>query len=364
MYKHPVLKCVFDSSTECVQTGAVTSRMAVRAMYNYTYEYEGCKISFKKDEEFQLLAKSNNDWWQVRRWSGDGCAQDIYVPAVYVKEVKSEPKKRENLYQNISDVRKQFTQLSSQEKPNGDPGSKIMAPPVLPKNPSEPVLSPSHKRPPLVAKRSIDKFSEERPNHVDLSKSAPLSVLERLSRQSSYRKAAETPPATSTSPKPRSKSTANDLNSPRDLPSPQESGHVFKIPPPTKPKGQKPARDRPLSMVVTSPTHESPPELAEPQVKVNAVASALEAAFAARQSSKESDGILRTSSGPRHRPVHTETSKPADIPAKSLNLHKTPSPKSEMSNLSSMVSLFVYGCELRVSVYSTYWLLLLYSCLR
>ncbi len=320
--------------------------MAVRAMYNYTYEYEGCKISFKKDEEFQLLAKSNKDWWQVRRWSGEGCAQDIYVPAVYVKEVKSEPKKRENLYQNISDVRKQITHLSTQEKSNGDLGSKSTAPTVLPKvvanNPSEPVISPSHKRPPLVAKRSFDKFSEERPNHVDLSKTAPLSVLERLSRQSSYRKAAEIPPAPSTSSKPRSKSTANDLNSPKDLPSPQESGPVFKIPPPTKPKGQKPVRERPQSMVVTSPTNESPPELAEPQVRVNAVASALEAAFAARQLSKESDGVLRSSSGPRHRPVHTETSKPADIPAKSLNLHKTPSPKSEVSNLSSMVSVFVY----------------------
>ena len=60
----------------------------VRAAYSYSYNYEGKEISFKKDEEFQLLVKSNKNWWQVRRWM-DGSAQDIYVPAVYIKEVEA-----------------------------------------------------------------------------------------------------------------------------------------------------------------------------------------------------------------------------------------------------------------------------------
>lgn len=316
--------------------------MAVRAMYNYTYEYEGCKITFKKDEEFQLLTKSNKDWWQVRRWS-EGCAQDIYVPAVYVKEVKSEPQKKESLYQNISDVRKQMEKLSTKEQSNGEVGGKLKGPPAILKkspkesnDPSDPVVSPRRK-PPLVAKRSVDQLSDDRPNHIDfLSKSAPLSVLERLNRPPSIKKMSEGNPPPATNPKPRSKSTANDLETaPKDLPSPQESGPAFRLPPPTKPKSQKPVRDRPKSMLVTSPSAESPPEAVEPQLKVTAVASALEAAFAARQLSKESDSVKRSSSGPKHHPVDVETSKPA------LNLRKTPSPKTEMSNLSAMVSVYV-----------------------
>ncbi len=315
-------------------------KMAVRALYNYTYEYEGCKITFKKNEEFQLLAKSNQDWWQVRRWS-DGRAQDIYVPAVYVREVKSEPKKLENLYQNISDVRKQMEELSTKDQSNGETGGKVIGPPAVAKkapkessDPSESVVSP-HRKPPLVAKRSVDQLSDNKPNHIDLSKTAPLSVLERLNRPPSVKKTAEgAPPATN--PKPRSKSIANELeNTPKDLPSPQESCPAFRLPPPTKPKNQKPVHDRPKSMLVTCPSTESPPETTEPQMKVNAVASALEAAFAARQLSKEPD-VKRTSSGPKHNPVGVEANKAA------LNLRKTPSPKSHMSSLSLMVSVFAY----------------------
>ncbi len=318
--------------------------MAVRAMYNYTYEYEGNKITFKKNEQFQLLAKSNKDWWQVRRWT-DGCAQDIYVPAVYVKEVEKDQKKNDNLYQNISDVRNQVKQLSAKEQSNGEVGNKPKGPPPVaakkaPKesnDPSEPVVSPRRKLP-LVAKRSVDQLSDNASNHVDLSKSAPLSVLQRLNRPSSVRKASDgAQPVPAPDPKSKSQSIAKDLeSSPKDLPSPQESGPGFRLPPPTKPKSQKPVRDRPQSMVVTSPSTESPPESFEPQIKVTAVASALEAAFAARQLSKESDGVKRTSSGPKQPSADPETNKPA------LNLRKTPSPKSETPNLSTLVGIIEF----------------------
>ena len=79
----------------------------VRAAYNYSYNYEGIEISFKKGEEFQLLTKSNQDWWQVRR-SMEGFTQDIYVPAVYVKEINEEmqPAKTEDnpVYSTLSDL--------------------------------------------------------------------------------------------------------------------------------------------------------------------------------------------------------------------------------------------------------------------
>lgn len=80
----------------------------VRAAYNYSYNYEGQKISFKKDEEFQLLSKSNKDWWQVRRWM-EGSAQDIYVPAVYVREVQDQASVANNepdpTYMNLDDIK-------------------------------------------------------------------------------------------------------------------------------------------------------------------------------------------------------------------------------------------------------------------
>ena len=315
---------------------------SVRAMFNYTYEYEGTKISFKKDEEFQLLAKSNQDWWQVRRWNGDGCAQDIYVPAVYVKEVKSEAKKRENLYQNISDVRKQMEELEKleKEKSNGEP--KLMPPPVAKRTHKEAnkpvdenvVTSPSRKKPPLVTKRSLDQAPEEKTSQVDLSKSAPLSVLERLNRPSSYKKPDGPGPIPATSPKPRTRSIESHPQKDLPSPTPQEGEKAnSKIPPPTLPKSQK--QGRPKSMVITSPTHKSPPEVVESQVRVTAVASQLEAVLAGRQLSRESDSVQRTSSGQK---LISAEGEPATTTAKALNLRKTPSPKSETSNLPVMVS--------------------------
>lgn len=93
----------------------------VKAAYNYSYNYEGKKISFKKDEEFQLLTKSNKDWWQVRRWM-EGAAQDIYVPAVYVREVEEPapcPKEVDATYMNLDDLKMNVKQEEGNEKGGG-----------------------------------------------------------------------------------------------------------------------------------------------------------------------------------------------------------------------------------------------------
>jgi len=108
----------------------------VKAAYNYSYNYEGKKISFKKDEEFQLLSKSNNDWWQVRRYL-DGAAQDIYVPAVYVKEEKESlaSKEVDPTYMNLDDISKP-EQKASEAGGGGGGVAAHIAPKVLnkPKN--------------------------------------------------------------------------------------------------------------------------------------------------------------------------------------------------------------------------------------
>ena len=89
----------------------------VKALYSYTYEYEGTKITFTCGDEFQLLAKVNNDWWHVRRWVTDG-SQDMYVPAVYVKEVGEEPNP---LYQNMSDIKRQVEAFKKKESSTPPP---------------------------------------------------------------------------------------------------------------------------------------------------------------------------------------------------------------------------------------------------
>ena len=90
----------------------------VKALYSYTYDYEGSKISFKCGDEFQLLAKVNNDWWHVRRWINQG-SQDMYIPAVYVKEVGEV---EENpLYQNMADLKKQVEEFKKKESSTPPP---------------------------------------------------------------------------------------------------------------------------------------------------------------------------------------------------------------------------------------------------
>ena len=103
----------------------------VKALYNYSYEYEGSQISFTCGEEFQLLNKANSDWWQVRKWLGDGSSKDIYVPANYVKELES-GSKDDPLYQNMTDIVKAVEEIKrsgsqsaisvSAKEQNGAPG--------------------------------------------------------------------------------------------------------------------------------------------------------------------------------------------------------------------------------------------------
>lgn len=76
---------------------------AVIAQYKYSYVYEGKTISFKKGEKFQLLSKANHDWWQVRRWN-QGEADDIYVPANYMKEEEETVKEENPLYENVEEL--------------------------------------------------------------------------------------------------------------------------------------------------------------------------------------------------------------------------------------------------------------------
>uniref|UniRef100_A0A8D0GR22 Rho GTPase activating protein 9 n=1 Tax=Sphenodon punctatus TaxID=8508 RepID=A0A8D0GR22_SPHPU len=64
------------------------SSVALRALYDYQYKGEdGRRVSIVEGELFQLLRKANEDWWQVRRLSGQKRSQPIFVPASYVAEV-------------------------------------------------------------------------------------------------------------------------------------------------------------------------------------------------------------------------------------------------------------------------------------
>ncbi|XP_061419396.1 rho GTPase-activating protein 9-like isoform X2 [Lethenteron reissneri] len=59
--------------------------LIVRAEYDYEYtNTSGRVVTIKEGEEFELLKKTNGDWWQVRRF---GERKPIYVPALYVVAV-------------------------------------------------------------------------------------------------------------------------------------------------------------------------------------------------------------------------------------------------------------------------------------
>ena len=55
----------------------------IRVLYDYSYENaSGRTIALIKGERFQLIQKSNTDWWKVLR---DGENKPMYVPANYVE---------------------------------------------------------------------------------------------------------------------------------------------------------------------------------------------------------------------------------------------------------------------------------------
>ena len=255
----------------------------VRATYNYTYEYEGSKISFKKDDEFQLLAKSNSDWWHVRRWNKEGLAQDIYVPAVYVKEVKVvKIETTTPTYENLAELQRKILMSKDKSSSNGssavipDKASKRDQPTLLSKprrNSSKKLHSGSgsgNSSPPAAANQQQNSISEDgnsKTNGLSSSDGMTTSLLQRLNqRQGPISKKDNIQVAPETSPKPRSKSVnePKGIISPEDTepnrgaeiasPTRQAGGARAKVPPPVLPKLPKPSRDRPKSMVVTSPT--------------------------------------------------------------------------------------------------------------
>lgn len=102
----------------------------VVALYKYSYVYEGKTITFKKGEKFQLLDKPNGDWWHVRRWQDSG-AEDIYVPANYVKEVQEEPAVSHSpLYENMFDVAASYKKTKEGIAPGEVKKDKCLPPPV------------------------------------------------------------------------------------------------------------------------------------------------------------------------------------------------------------------------------------------
>jgi len=60
----------------------------VRVLYDFEYKTRENKcVSIKEGEKLLLLKKTNDDWWQVIRSSG----QPFYVPATFVKEIPQAP---------------------------------------------------------------------------------------------------------------------------------------------------------------------------------------------------------------------------------------------------------------------------------
>lgn len=103
----------------------------VVALYKYSYLYEGKTITFKKGERFQLLDKPNGDWWHVRRWQEVGQAEDIYVPANYVKEEEVKEEEKANpLYENMSDLATSYKKTKENLASGDGKKEKTLPPPI------------------------------------------------------------------------------------------------------------------------------------------------------------------------------------------------------------------------------------------
>merc|ERR1711874_521667 len=70
-----------DEPVEVIKEELVTEE---RIMPTVTarYQFQGQGMTMIKGEEMFLLTKTNNDWWNVRKISGE----EGFVPANYVKE--------------------------------------------------------------------------------------------------------------------------------------------------------------------------------------------------------------------------------------------------------------------------------------
>lgn len=262
----------------------------VKALYSYTYDYEGSKISFTSGDEFQLLAKVNNDWWHVRRWIAQG-SQDIYIPAVYVKEVGDDANP---LYQNMSDLKKQMEEFKKKESSTPPPPTARKPRPDRPSSDktralaaAAVVLSPERKAEAESVADRAKRLTENLPKKSDeefpTTKTGSASPLGTPKRSQSTRRS-ENPVSNRTgqkqfegggtgvnllpvASKPRSHSINMKPSERRDkeIVSPSDAvpqadmtmksagPSKSKLPPPVLPKQGKPT-GRPKSMVMTSPT--------------------------------------------------------------------------------------------------------------
>lgn len=270
--------------------GGILEMAKVKALYSYTYDYEGSKISFTSGDEFQLLAKVNNDWWHVRRWINKG-SQDIYIPAVYVKELGDDASP---LYQNMSDLKRQVEEFKKKEsstpppptarKPRPDRGGSDKTKTAAVAG----AASPEHKteaesvadRAKKLAENLQAKKSEEGVPAPKTGSGSPLVTPKRS--QSTRRdenpvsnRSGQTPveaggtPVAKTlavapkqrsqsinmKPTPRGEKESTSHFSAADTQGTTKSGgsSKSKLPPPVLPKAGKPS-NRPKSMVMVSPT--------------------------------------------------------------------------------------------------------------
>ncbi|NXE16652.1 RHG09 protein, partial [Lophotis ruficrista] len=71
--------------------------VVLRALYNYAYCAEdGRHVAMAAGEQFLLLCKANDDWWQVRRASEPRWARPFFVPATYVAELGPSDTRRQS----------------------------------------------------------------------------------------------------------------------------------------------------------------------------------------------------------------------------------------------------------------------------
>lgn len=294
----------------------------VKALYSYSYDYEGSKISFKCGDEFQLLAKVNTDWWHVRRWIDQG-PQDIYIPAVYVKEVGEETNP---LYENMADLKKQVDEFKKKEsstpppptarKPKHDRSSNDKIKAVVrqdvplgsaaPDNATE-TESVAHRAKKLAENFQAKKQEEE----FGIPRTGSTSPLVLPKRSQSTRRdedpgspratrklgesgssgniltVASKPRSRSMNTRPADKKDENSISA-TDLHQDAPATTAKKQPPPVLPKMNKPVR--PKSMLTLSPTEDISEEV---------FSSALQSQLAEqiKQRSVNSAGVATTASG-------------------------------------------------------------------
>uniref|UniRef100_A0ABM5FPI3 Rho GTPase-activating protein 9 isoform X5 n=1 Tax=Pogona vitticeps TaxID=103695 RepID=A0ABM5FPI3_9SAUR len=95
-----------------------TAGVMLQALYDYQYKSEdGRRVSILEGELFQLMHKSNDDWWQVRRLGQHKQKQPIFVPASYVTELppgmRAAPQQNNTLHPGICTEQGNNTEMVS-----------------------------------------------------------------------------------------------------------------------------------------------------------------------------------------------------------------------------------------------------------